>query len=83
MSISSQRSPSWVNDDWDALVAREGALQAAIEAALDRADECDADGDFQLALEWLDRASELSGGLSATCRAQRARIADELDAGTR
>ena len=81
MSISSQRSPSWVNDDWDALVAREGARQAAIEAAFDRADECEADGDFQLALESLDRARELSGGLSETCRAQRARIVDELDAG--
>ena len=49
--------------------------------AFDRADECEAEGHFQLALEWLDRARELSGGLSGTCRAQRARIADELDAG--
>jgi hypothetical protein len=80
MSISSQRSPGWVTDDWDAVVAHEGARQAAIETALDHADECETRGELQHAVEWLDRSGELSGGLSETCRAQRARIVDQLDA---
>jgi hypothetical protein len=75
MSISSPPSSSWATDDWDALVAREVVRQGGIEAAFDRADACERVGDFQLALEWLDRASELSGGLSPACRAQRARLA--------
>ncbi len=81
MSISSQESPSWATDDWNELVAHEVARQAAIEAAFDRADACTAEGAFQLALESLDRASELSGGLSQACRMQRARLVGELEAG--
>ena len=74
MSIASQRQPSRVTEDWDALVAREVARQSQIEAAYDRADACERAGEFPLALEWLDRASDLSGGLSRACRAQRARL---------
>ena len=83
MSIFSQRSPSRVPDDWEALVAREVVRQGAIEAAFDRADACTTEGAFQLALESLDRASDLSGGLSQACRMERARLVGELEAGRR
>jgi hypothetical protein len=83
MSVFSLRSPSWAEDSWDALVAREVGRQGEIEAAFDRADACERLGDFRLALEWLDRARELSGGLSPVCCAQRARIARELERGPR
>jgi hypothetical protein len=81
MSISS-RSPSSAAEPWGELVARQMKLHASIEAALDRADECERRGDFALALDWLDVASTLSGGLSASSRAQRARCARELEGGT-
>ncbi len=81
MSISSQPSPSLETDDWNELVAREVAHQAAIEVAFDRSDACAAEGVLQLALEWLDRASELSGGLSEACRTQRACFVAELKQG--
>ena len=57
MSISSQRQPSRLTEDWDALVAREVARQKQIEAVFDRADACERAGRFPLALEWLDRAA--------------------------
>jgi hypothetical protein len=79
MSISSQQSPPWATDDWDAVVEREVARQGAIEAAFARAEACASEGAFRRALEWLDRASELSGGLSEAYRAQRAHLAAELD----
>jgi hypothetical protein len=79
--ISSQPSPSWATNEWDALVAGEARRQGAIEAAHERADMCESEGGFQLALEWLDRASELSGGLSDACRAQRAHLVGELESG--
>jgi hypothetical protein len=79
MSISSQRQSSWVTDDWDALVAREVARQNQIETVFDRADACERAGQFRLALEWLDRAGELSGGLSTVCRAQRAGLVRAVD----
>lgn len=79
MSISPVQSPSWPTDDWDGLVAREVARQRDIEAAFDRADAFERLGDLRLALEWLDRARELSGGLSPACCAQRARLARELE----
>jgi hypothetical protein len=56
-------------------------LHAGIEAALDRADECERQGDFALALDWLDVASTLSGGLSGSSRAQRERCARQLERG--
>jgi hypothetical protein len=83
MSISQLRSPSQAADAWDALVAREVERQGAIEAAFDRADASERLGDFHRALEWLDRARELSGGLSPPCWAQRARLACKLDRGPR
>jgi hypothetical protein len=79
MSISPLRSPSWAADSWDMLVAREVRRQGDIEAAFDRADACERFGNFRLALEWLDRARELSGGLSPVCWAQRARLTGELE----
>jgi hypothetical protein len=80
MSISSLPSP-WPAIDWDALVDREVARQREIETAFDRADASESVGDFALALESLDRASELSGGLSQACLAQRARLVSQLDGG--
>jgi hypothetical protein len=82
MSISSPRPSSWATEGWDALVAREVTRQGDIEAAFDRADACELAGDFRLALEWLDRAGELGGGLSEASRAQRARLVRELEGGT-
>ena len=79
MSISPLRAPSRAGDIWDARVARESKRQATIEAAFDRADACERLGDLRLALHWLDRARELSGGLSPVCWAQRARLARELE----
>jgi hypothetical protein len=82
MSISSTpRSPSSAAEPWGALVARQVKLQAGIEAALDRADACERQGDFALALDWLDVASALGGGLSPSGNAQRARCARELERG--
>jgi hypothetical protein len=46
-----------------------------IEASFDRAEAYERLADFEHALEWLDRAAALSGGLSAGYRAQRARWA--------
>lgn len=83
MSLSSQHPSSWATHDWDVLVAQEVARQRAIDAAFDRADECELDGDVQLALEWLERASELSGGLSEACLGQRARLVSKLETGNR
>jgi hypothetical protein len=78
MSISLPPSSNWATDEWDALVAREVVRQGGIEAAFDYADACERVGDLQLALEWLDRAGRLSGGLSPACRAQRAGLAHKL-----
>jgi anti-sigma regulatory factor (Ser/Thr protein kinase) len=64
--------------EWDARVAREVSHQARIEAAFDRADECERLGDFRCALEWLGRAEDLCGGLPPEYRARRARWADQL-----
>ena len=83
MSISSLPSPSWGTDDWAALVAREVALQSDIEAAFDRADACERVGEIRLALNWLDRARDLSGDLSLECSAQRARLDRSLEGGDR
>jgi hypothetical protein len=79
MSISSRRPPSWVTDDWDTLVAREVSRQGDIEAAFNRADGYERLGEPRLALKWLDRARELSGGLSPAGTAQRARLARALE----
>jgi hypothetical protein len=84
MSISSRaRSPSSASDAWGDLVARQGKLQAEIETALDRADACERLRDFEVAVAWLDRASALSGDLSASSRVQRARCTREFEGGVR
>src|SRR6187402_2491833 len=49
--------------DWDDRVAREVRHQEVIEASFDRAEAYARVGDFEEALEWLDRAATLSGGL--------------------
>jgi signal transduction histidine kinase len=67
-----------VGREWDGRVAREVAQQARIEAAFDRVDACGRLGDFERALEWLERAEELAGGLSPAYSAQRARWAGQL-----
>ena len=79
MSISSPaRSQSSPADPWSELVASQTKLQADIEGALDWADACERADAYELALEWLDRASALSGGLSPACHAQHARCARKL-----
>jgi hypothetical protein len=84
MSISSsERSPSAGAGSWSERVARQMKLQADIEATLDQADACQRRGDFEHALECLDRASALGGGLSSECLAQRARCLRELERGNR
>jgi hypothetical protein len=56
---------------WDARVAREVRHQEVIEACFDRAEAYERLGDFVHAVDWLDRASELSGGLPRAYRARR------------
>jgi hypothetical protein len=63
---------------WDRRVAREARNQARIEAAFDRADAFDRLGNVGQALEWLDRADALSGGLTPTYRAKRRRLRREI-----
>src|SRR3954465_5864419 len=60
---------------WDERVAREVNHQEVIEASFDRAEAYSRVGDFEHALEWLDRAATLSGGLPPAYRARRARWA--------
>jgi hypothetical protein len=67
-----------VGREWDGRVAREVSHQARIEAAFDRVDTCERLGDFERALEWLERAEELGGGLSPAYSARRARWARQL-----
>jgi hypothetical protein len=69
------RPESLSEREWDGLVAREVDYQARIEEAFDRADACDRLGDLDLALDWLDKADSLSGGLSPAYRSERARMA--------
>jgi tetratricopeptide (TPR) repeat protein len=55
--------------------AREARHQETIEASFDRAEAYERLGDFEHALEWLDRAAAVSGGLPPAYRARRARWA--------
>jgi hypothetical protein len=64
--------------EWNARVAREVAHQARIESAFDRADAFDRLGDLELALEWLDEADVLSGGLTPTYRDKRLRLVRDV-----
>ena len=59
--------------EWHELVAREAMHQEVIEASFDRAEAYERLGDFQQALEWLDRVAGLGGGLPPAYRAKRAR----------
>ena len=68
-----QESPD--DREWDARVAREVRHQEVIEASFDRAEAYARVGDFDQALDWLDRAATLSGGLPRAYRALRARWA--------
>jgi hypothetical protein len=61
--------------DWDERVAREVRHQEVIEASFDRAEAYARLGDFERAVEWLDRAATASGRLPPTYRALRARRA--------
>jgi tetratricopeptide (TPR) repeat protein len=61
--------------DWDQRVADEERHQEVIEASFDRAEAYGRLGDFEHALEWLDRAAALCGGVPSAYRAQRARWA--------
>jgi hypothetical protein len=79
MSISPLfRCDSLEAQEWDRRVAREVLHQASIEAVFDRADAFDRVGDSKRALEWLDKAGAMSGGLSPTYRARRVRLAREI-----
>jgi hypothetical protein len=69
--------------DWDERVALEVEHQALIEAALDRAEAYGLLGNFADALEWLERSSVLSGGLSPAYAEQRANFARRLERGIR
>jgi hypothetical protein len=59
----------------DGRVPREVRHQEVIEANFDRAEAYARLGDFERAVEWLDRAATASGGLPPTYRALRARWA--------
>jgi hypothetical protein len=59
---------------WDERVTIEARRQRLIEAAFDRADAYARLGEHRHALDWLDRADALSGGLSPTYRAARTRL---------
>jgi hypothetical protein len=83
MSFSSSQSPlaePLSNERaWEELVAREVECQARIEAAFDRADACERFGDVEKALEWLDEADALSGGLPPAYRANRERLKHQAE----
>ena len=59
---------------WDERVAIEVRRQRLIEAAFDRSDAHARLGDDRHALDWLDRAAALSGGLSPAYRLVRTRL---------
>jgi hypothetical protein len=59
---------------WDERVAIEVRRQRLIEAAFDRSDGYARLGDDGQALDWLDRAEALSGGLSPAYRLVRTRL---------
>ena len=60
---------------WHERIGREVRHQEVIEASFDRAEAYARLGDFEPALEWLDRAAGLSGGLPPAYRARRGRWA--------
>jgi hypothetical protein len=60
---------------WAERVAREVLHQQLIEATLDRAEAYERLGDFEHALQWLDRATTLIGGVPPAYQVLRARWA--------
>jgi hypothetical protein len=58
--------------EWRERVAREVRHELVIEASFDRAEACARLRDFEHALEWLDHAAAVSGGLTPAYRTQRA-----------
>jgi hypothetical protein len=59
--------------EWDEQVGREALHQELIEATFDRAEAYARLGDFEHAVEWLDRAATLGGDLPPTYQVKRAR----------
>jgi hypothetical protein len=59
--------------EWDEQVVREAKHQELIEATFDRAEAYARLGDFEHAVEWVDRAAALSGDLPPAYRMKRAR----------
>jgi predicted Zn-dependent protease len=74
-AVPNLRQESLDDREWDERVAREVKHQEVIEASFDRAEAYARVGDFEQALEWLDRAATLCGGLPLAYRARRARWA--------
>jgi Tfp pilus assembly protein FimV len=64
--------PTPASTPWDERVAHEAGRQELIEATFDRAEAYERLGDFERALEWLDRAAALGGGLPPAYRSRRA-----------
>jgi hypothetical protein len=64
--------PTPASTGWDKRVAHEAGHQELIEATFDRAEAHERLGDFERALEWLDRAAALGGGLPPAYRSRRA-----------
>ena len=64
--------PTPASTGWDERVAHEARHQELIEATFDRAEAYERLGDFEHALEWLDRAAALCGGLPPAYRSRRA-----------
>jgi len=58
--------------EWDEQVGREARHQELIEATFDRAGAYARLGDFEHAVEWLDRAATLGGDLPPTYQVKRA-----------
>ena len=64
---------STADGGWAESLGREVLHQQLIEATFDRAEAYERLGDFEHALQWLDRAAALSGGLPAAYQARQAR----------
>jgi hypothetical protein len=75
MTVSSSALSSISDQRWDERVAHEVRHQEIIEASFDRAEAYERLGDFAHALQWLDRAAALSGGMPEAYRARRERWA--------
>ena len=61
------------NREWDEHVGREAKHEELIEATFDRAEAYARLGDFEQAVEWVNRAAALSGDLPPAYQMKRAR----------